>query len=99
MHKHLPVEISQWLSPGSVSLEGHHRSGLPTEVKHAEMIGDKVQASKAEGLEEREDGRGPQPSVWGHEKLQQAKENHITQACEAKGVRDEGHPIVRMVDT
>jgi hypothetical protein len=37
--------------------------------------------------------------VWGHEKLQQAKENHITQACEAKGVRDEGHPIVRMVDT
>jgi hypothetical protein len=57
------------------------------------MIGNEVQASEAEGLEGREDGRCPQPSAWGHGKLQRAEANHIAQAREAGGVVDEGHPM------
>jgi hypothetical protein len=68
------------------------------EAKRADTIGDKVQASKAEGLEGREDGIHPQHSAWGHRKLQRAEANHIAQAREAGGVGDEGHLIAGMVD-
>jgi hypothetical protein len=54
------------------------------EVKRAEMIGDKVQASKAEGLKWRDDGRRPRPKVRGHGKLQRAEANRIAQAREAE---------------
>jgi hypothetical protein len=68
------------------------------EAKRAETIGNEVQASEAEGLEGREDGRCPQPNVRGHGKLQRAKANHTTQAREAGGAGDEGHPIARVLD-
>jgi hypothetical protein len=55
------------------------------EVEHAKMIRDEVQASEAESLEGREDGRCQQPSVRGHGELQQAKANRIAQAHEAGG--------------
>jgi hypothetical protein len=42
-----------------------------------EMIGNEVQASEAEGLEGREDGRFPQPNAQGREKLQRAKADRI----------------------
>jgi hypothetical protein len=73
--------------------------GWPAEVKRAEVIGNKVQASKAAGMERREDGRCPQPSARGYGKLQRAKVNRITQAREAGGVEGEGHQIAGIVDT
>jgi hypothetical protein len=62
------------------------------------MFGNEVQASEAEGLKAREDGRCPQPSTRGYGKLQQAEVNRIAQAYEAEGVGDEGHPITGTVD-
>jgi hypothetical protein len=44
------VKVNQRLSRGSVSLERHQWSGLLAEVMRAEMIGNKVQDSKTEGL-------------------------------------------------
>jgi hypothetical protein len=63
------------------------------EAERAKVIGNKVQDSKAESLEGREDERCPQPNAQGHGKLQRAAVNRITQARDAGGVGDEGHSI------
>jgi hypothetical protein len=68
------------------------------EVEHAKMISDKVQASKAKGLEGDEDGGFPQPSARGRWKLQRAEADRIAKAREAGRVGDGGHPIARRVD-
>jgi hypothetical protein len=47
------------------------------EVKYAELVGDQVQASKEDGLEQLEDGRNPHPNRRECGKLQRAKANHI----------------------
>jgi hypothetical protein len=70
MRERLSVEVSQRLGRGSVSLERHYWSGLLVEAKCMEMIGNKVQASRMEGLEGSQDGRCPRPSARGYGKLQ-----------------------------
>jgi hypothetical protein len=97
-HQLLSVEVGQWPIRGSNSLERCQRSGLLAEVKRAEMIGDKVQTSEAEGLEGGENGWFPKPSAWCRWKLQRDEANHIAQACEAGRVGDGGHQITGMVD-
>ena len=47
-------------------------------AKHAELVGDEVQASKEEGLKRLEDGRNPHPNRRERGKLQRAKANRIT---------------------
>jgi len=48
------------------------------EAEYVELVDDKVQTSKEEGLERREDGRIPHPNRRERVKLQRAKQNHIT---------------------
>ena len=50
--------------------DGHRDECLLTEVKHAEPVGDEVQASEEEGLGWLKDGWNPHPNKWECGKLQ-----------------------------
>jgi hypothetical protein len=62
------------------------------------MIGNEVQASKAEGLEGHKDRRFLQPKALGSGKLQRAKADRTVQAHEVGDAGDGGHPIARTYD-
>ena len=50
--------------------DGRRNRCLLAKVKHAEPVGDEVQASEEEGLGWLEDGWNPHPNRWEYEKLQ-----------------------------
>ena len=79
----LNVGASSLRSPGGLELTegappptGTGTSASLMKAKHAELVGDEVQASKEEGLGWLEDGRNPHPNRWECGKLQRAKANH-----------------------
>ena len=52
------------------SSDGRWDKCLLAEAKHAELVGDEVQASKEEGLGWLEDGWNPRPNRWERGKVQ-----------------------------
>jgi len=68
----LDVEVVEWpgADGGRSSSSGRRDKHFLVEVEYAELVGDKVQTPKEEGLEWHEDGRSPHPSKWEHGKLQ-----------------------------
>ena len=56
---------------------GRRNECLLVEVKHAETVGDEVQASKEEGLGWLEDGWNPHPNRWEQGELQRAEVSRI----------------------
>ena len=67
------VEVTHPGVNGGCLPDGCRVASLLAEVEYAESIGDKVQASKEEGLGWLEDGWNPHPTRWGSRKLQRAK--------------------------
>ena len=69
---HLVIEVAGWSGAigGRSSFDGRRDKCLLTKAKHAEPVGNEVQASKEEGLGRLEDRRNPHPNRWEHGKLQ-----------------------------
>ena len=78
-HRCLVVEVVGWpkADGGRYSSYGLRDKCLLVEMKYAELVSDKVQASKEKGLERLKDGRNPHPNRWERGKLQQAEANRI----------------------
>jgi len=70
---------------------------LLAEAEYTEPVGDKVQASEAEGLGRLEDGWNPHPGGRACEKIQRAEANRIARARHGEGDREMGHPITKKV--
>ena len=75
------VEVARPGVDGGCSSDGCRVMSLLAEVEYAELVGDKVQAPEAEGLEWLEDGWNPHPSRRGYRRFQRAEANRIARAC------------------
>ena len=71
------IEVAHPGVDGGRLTDGCWVASLLAEVEYAEWIGDEVQTSEEEGLEQLEDERNPHPNKWERGKLQRAKANYI----------------------
>ena len=68
---------------------------LLAEVEYAELVGDEVQASEAEGLGWLGDGWNPHPGGRECGKIQRAEANHIARAHHGEVSGKVGHPMTK----
>ena len=75
----LVIEVAGWpgADEGRSSSDERRDKCLLAKAKHAELVGDEVQASEEEDLEWLEDGRNPHPNRRECGKLQRAEANRI----------------------
>ena len=75
----LDVVVVEWPGAGGgrSSSSGRRDERLLTEAEYAKLVGDEVQASKAEGLGRLEDRSNPHPNRRERGKLQRAEANRI----------------------
>ena len=68
------------------------------EAEYAELVSNKVQTPKEEGLKWHNDRRSPHPSKWERGKLQRAEANRIARARHAEDGGKVGHLMTKGVN-
>ena len=76
-HRCRAVDVTHPGVNGGRPFDGCRNVRLLAEVEYAKLVGDKVQASKAEGLGRLEDGWNPHPGGRECGKLQRAEASRI----------------------
>ena len=93
----LVVEVAGWCGAigGRSSFDGRRDKCLLTEAKHAEPVGDEVQAFEEEGLGWLKDRWNPHPNRWECRKLQRVETNHIVGAHHGGSGGKMGHSMTK----